>query len=292
MRFIFKNNSNQWRAGWDILLVVAIIFMLTMIVSFTLSLRIDSAPLFGSAEWLRVFKSNGLYILITVWFTIRVVHKRPLSSIGLTKLDGRRLFTGFLGGGLMLSAVVLFLWGLDSAILQGEWMEPQIDHLNVTNLIITALMAGIGEEVLFRGYIHHLLIKRLTVYWAVIITSVTFSLAHMANPGYTWIAAINIGLIACIFSLMTIRTGSLYFAIGFHIAWNLFQGYVYGISVSGETSQGVYRVLLSGSSWLTGGDFGLEGSLLATLILGLACAVILRIPVSRFRKNRGHERPF
>lgn len=289
MRFIFKNNSNQWRAGWDILLVVAIIFMLTMIVSFTLSLRINSVSLLGDAEWLRVFKSNGLYILITVWFTVRVIHKQPLSTIGLARFDGRRLFMGFLSGGILLSAVILLLWGTKYANFQGQWKVPQIDQLYISNLIITSFLAGICEEVLFRGYIQHLLIKRLTVYWAVIITSVAFSLAHMANPGYTWISAINIGLIACIFSLMTIRTRSLYFAIGFHIAWNLFQGYVYGISVSGESSQGIYQVLLSGSSWLTGGDFGLEGSLLATLILGLACVVILRIPISRLQRTSIHR---
>lgn len=284
MRFIFKNHSNQWRAGWDILFIVAIIFMMTMTFSFMLSLRIDSVPLFESGEWVRIFKSNGLYILITVLFTVRVVQKRPLSSIGLTRLDGRRLLTGFLSGGFLLTAVVLSLWGLDSAILQGEWIAPQIDHINITNLIITAFMAGICEEILFRGYIQHLLTKRLTVHWAVVITSVSFSLAHMANTGYTWISAINIGLLACIFSYMTIRTGSLYFSIGFHIAWNLFQGYVFGISVSGETSQGVYPVILSGQSWLTGGEFGLEGSLLATLILGLVCVVLILIPISRFRR--------
>lgn len=289
---MFKNTSNQWRAGWEILLVVATIFIMTMIVSFTLSLRIDSVPLFKSGEWVRIFKSNGLYILITVCFTVRVVHRRPLSSIGLARIDARQLFTGFLSGAFLLTAVVLFLWGLNHVFFQGEWLKPRFQYIDVISLVITAFMAGICEEILFRGYIQHLLSNRLSVPWAIFITSVTFSLAHMANPEYTWISAINIGFIACILSFMTLRTGNLYFAIGFHMAWNLFQGYVFGISVSGEMSQGIYPVILSGGSMLTGGGFGLEGSLLATLILGLVCVVILNLPASTFRRTSRFERPW
>ncbi|MNI68097.1 CAAX amino terminal protease self- immunity [compost metagenome] len=144
--------------------------------------------------------------------------------------------------------------------------------------MVTAFLAGIGEEVLFRGYIQHLLTGRIGAYWSVGITSVFFSLAHMGNPGYNWISALNIVIIAVIFSLLTLRTGRLYPAMAMHISWNLFQGYVYGVAVSGSAPHGLYTVKLSGQAWLTGGVFGLEGSLAVTLILLVALTGLLWLP--------------
>lgn len=148
-------------------------------------------------------------------------------------------------------------------------------RLDIVDLVITAILAGICEEILFRGFIQHLLASRVGLYWAVAITSVLFSLAHMANPGYNGICFLNIVLIALIFSTMVIRTGNLYFAIALHISWNLFQGYVLGIAVSGNIPHGLYSLKLTGADWMTGGEFGVEGSLVTTLVLGLVFVFML-----------------
>ncbi|AIQ15983.1 MULTISPECIES: CPBP family intramembrane glutamic endopeptidase [Paenibacillus] len=275
MHNLFRNKNRQIRAGWEILLLTAAIFAITMIVSFGVSLRVDSRQWFDQDGWVRIFKSNGLYMLITVWFTVRVLHKLPLISIGLPRPDGARFIQGFISGMLLLTCISLLLWGFGSATFQGEWANPQFMRLDMVDLVITAVIAGICEEILFRGFIQHLLASRVGLYWAVAITSVLFSLAHMANPGYNGICFLNIVLIALIFSTMVIRTGNLYFAIALHISWNLFQGYVLGIAVSGNTPHGLYSLKLTGADWMTGGDFGVEGSLVTTLVLGLVFVFML-----------------
>ncbi|MCY9529695.1 CPBP family intramembrane metalloprotease [Paenibacillus alvei] len=281
MRYMFKNRSNQLRAGWDILLVVAAIFVWKRVCTLGLSLLEDSG--FGADPdgWISVFKGLGLYILLVIWFAVKVVHKQPLASIGLTRPDGKRLCTGFICGTLFLTTVIMILLTLNIAHLQGDWSNPQWSRVDIIQLFIVSILAGISEEVLCRGYIQHLLSSRLSPYWAAFIISAGFSLGHMTNGGYTWISAINIALVSLIFSGMTIRTGNLYFAIALHAAWNLFQGYVFGVAVSGHPAEGIYVVGLHGAEWLSGGSFGLEGSAITTFVLGLACVLLVFVPVRR-----------
>ncbi|WP_379164124.1 CPBP family intramembrane glutamic endopeptidase [Paenibacillus sp. sgz5001063] len=283
MRYIFRNQTRQLRAGWELLLVAATIFLLVMVMTFGLSLRVNSRQLFDPDGWVRVFKSSGLYTLIVVRFTVRFIRRRPLSSIGLSRPDMKRFTQGFLSGTVLLTMVITVLWSLGNAAFQNAGLWPHFSQLDLPGLIVTACIAGICEEVLFRGYIQHLLASRLGTVWAIAITSVLFSAAHMANPGYNAISALNIVLIACVFSWATLRTGNLYFAMALHFSWNLVQGYVFGVSVSGKIPQGLYPVTLEGPAWMTGGSFGLEASILTTIVFGLVCTSLLLVTLMKQR---------
>lgn len=269
MRFIFINKSNQLRAGWEVLLAVAAMFVLKRICMLGLSLWTDSED-----GWVGLFNGLGLYILLVVWFVIKVIRKKPLASIGLVRPDGKRLLTGFLSGTLLLSTIIVILLALDIANVQGDWLHPQWGRIDFVDLFIVSILAGISEEVLCRGYIQQLLSSRLSPFWAMIIISAGFSFGHMINGGFTWISALNIALVSLVFSGVTFLTGHLYFAIAFHTAWNLFQGYVFGVPVSGHPVEGIYSMELQGANWLSGGSFGLEGSAITTLALGLVCAAM------------------
>lgn len=281
MRYMFKNRSNQLRAGWDILFVLAAMFVLKRVCTLGLSLWTDYGYGPDPDGWITVFKGLGPYILLVIWFAVKVVHRQPLASIGLTRPDGKRLCTGFLCGALLLTTVIVIMLTLDIAKLLGDWSNPQWGRVDVIHLFIVSILAGISEEVLCRGYIQHLLSSRLSPYWAAFIIAAGFSLGHMTNGSYTWISALNIALVSLIFSGVTIRTGNLYFAIAFHAAWNLFQGYVFGVAVSGHPTEGIYAVELHGAGWLSGGSFGLEGSAITTLVLGLACAGLVFVSAHR-----------
>jgi membrane protease YdiL (CAAX protease family) len=87
-----------------------------------------------------------------------------------------------------------------------------------------------------------------------------------------------------LFCLMIRRTGNLWFAIGFHAAWDWAETFFYGTPDSGLL--GVGRFLNSsvhGPNWLTGGSAGPEGSVFAILIL-LLCALLIncRFPTARY----------
>ncbi|MCA1291494.1 CPBP family intramembrane metalloprotease [Paenibacillus sp. alder61] len=269
MRFIFINKSNQLRAGWEVLLAVAAMFVLKRICMLGLSLWTDSED-----GWVGLFNGLGLYILFVVGFVVKVIRNKPLASIGLVRPDGKRLLTGFLSGASLLIAVIAIMLLLDIAKLQGDGMHPHWGRIDPVDLYVVSILAGISEEVLCRGYIQQLLSSRLSPFWAMIIISAGFSLGHMINGGFTWISALNIALVSLVFSGVTFLTGNLYFAVAFHTAWNLFQGYVFGVPVSGHPVEGIYSMELQGANWLSGGSFGLEGSAITTLALGLVCAAM------------------
>ena len=71
-------------------------------------------------------------------------------------------------------------------------------------------------------------------------------------------------------------TGSLWLALGTHAAWNLFEGPVYGLPVSGLalSPAPVITLSISGPSWLTGANFGPEAGLSSLLALAIGALVL------------------
>jgi hypothetical protein len=90
---------------------------------------------------------------------------------------------------------------------------------------------------------------------------------HAYNNSFNWIGMLNIFLIGVFFCQLYLKSMNLSIPIGFHFSWNLFQGPVFGFSVSGSTTQGIFKIeSLSGLKFPFEG-FGLEGSLISTLII-------------------------
>ena len=65
-----------------------------------------------------------------------------------------------------------------------------------------------------------------------------------------------------------------------HSAWNFAQGNLFGIPVSGLTGSPspLTATLSDGLTWVSGGDFGIEGGLAATAVLLLGCGIVLLLP--------------
>jgi hypothetical protein len=108
------------------------------------------------------------------------------------------------------------------------------------------------------------------------ITAALFGLAHVINPGATAISSINIMLTAGgLLGLSYVLTGELATPIGIHLAWNFFEGPVYGFAVSGTSSDASMLNLTQGGPKLwTGGDFGPEAGLLCTISCTIALVVV------------------
>jgi hypothetical protein len=84
--------------------------------------------------------------------------------------------------------------------------------------------------------------------------------------------SLNIGLAAILLGLAYIKTRSLASPIGIHLGWNWVHGSLLGLGVSGNEYKGFWEPTFNDSSnWLTGGDFGLEGSAVATAVCLAAC---------------------
>ncbi len=170
-------------------------------------------------------------------------------------------------GGMLLFGVVRSRWGLTAVSLKTVAMA-------LGWVFTSAIVGPIAEEVLNRGYWFQNIKRGWGPVAAIVVTSLLFGGLHLFNPNAEILGAVNIALSAAIWAAGMIWFRSLWFPIGWHIAWNFAQFFVVGlpnsgISVSSMGLEGSTLLVseLNGSHWLTGGDFGMEASVIKTIIL-------------------------
>jgi hypothetical protein len=154
--------------------------------------------------------------------------------------------------------------------------------LAVTLLIFT--IAAITEETLFRGYLLQTLGRAKLFYIGAILTSFLFASAHNNNPSASVFSWINTFLAGIWLAVAYFKTRNLWFPLGVHLAWNWIQGAFLGINVSGLSelaSAPILRVSETGTEFVTGGDYGIEGGIACTLALIISTAFIWFLPFLR-----------
>jgi membrane protease YdiL (CAAX protease family) len=287
------------RAGWSLLIFVAIlaafIFASNLIVH-RLNPAFAKGPVPG-AEFPPTFLLLSEFVpFVVVFFATWIMSKierRPNSTYGL---GGRRklphFVAGLIWGLIFLSLLVGMLWkaGLlmvDRRLLFGS------DVLRYGAIwLFGFLLVGFFEEYLVRGYLQYTLTRGLAgIYWAVFKTpvsqalgfwtsaiafSILFGLGHGSNPGESPIGLLSAGLAGMVFCFSLWRTGSLWWAIGFHTTWDWAQSFLYGVADSGMMAQ--HHLLAThpeGKPILSGGATGPEGSVFILAVLALACLIIV-----------------
>jgi hypothetical protein len=145
------------------------------------------------------------------------------------------------------------------------------------------MIQGPAEEVLFRGYVLDNARARWGVWWAVAISSVSFSLLHATNPAFGVLPFVNLTLFGVATALYKLRwdNGQLWGVFAIHSLWNWLQQVVFGLPNSGNASS-LENTLISVHpniglpDPISGGGFGPEGTLGATLVLAILIVVTVR----------------
>ncbi len=216
------------------------------------------------------------------WFYVHWWERRPAHE-----LSPIRAWPGFLAGlllgGLLFSGVVavLAVFGAYSIETVGNAGELRVA---VTNMLPKLMAGALMEELLFRLLALRLLERSFGTAWALVISSLLFGLAHLGNVGASPLISIMLGVeLGLLFGAAYLLTRSLWFCTALHLSWNFAQGAVFSIAVSGLSGDGWLRGNLVGPTWLTGGAFGAEGSVVS-LVLCLACTAILLMLAYRRRQ--------
>lgn len=132
------------------------------------------------------------------------------------------------------------------------------------------LLVGFFEEFLLRGYSQFTLTRAIGFWPAAILLSLVFGLIHSRNPGEQWPGLFAAAAIGFFFCLTLRRTGNLWFAVGFHMAWDWGETFIYSVPDSGTLFPGhLLKSSLHGPRWLTGGMVGPEGSVLCFVVIGM-----------------------
>ena len=215
---------------------------------------------------------------LTVAFLPRASWRR----VGLGPGAGRGVPLGLVMGLLGCGALVLVALPLGWARwvpIEAEALRFDLRAMPVLGLALLAVGAT-GEELFARGLLLQCLARALGPAAAVVLTSAGFAALHGANPGITALATCNTALFGAVFGVAVIRQRSLWLATGLHLGWNVAQAAL-GVNISGITIRlSDLNLRLGQPEWVTGGDYGFEGGVLATGTALALLAIVWRLPES------------
>ena len=141
------------------------------------------------------------------------------------------------------------------------------------------------EDFFMRGYSQWVLTQSMNFWPAAAFLSILFGLGHLLNPGEAKIGIVAVVCIGFLFCLTLRRTGTLWWAIGFHTSWDWGESYLYSVPDSGGVAPGhLLNSSFHGPDWLTGGSVGPEGSYLVFVLLAAVWILFSRVyPEVKYR---------
>jgi membrane protease YdiL (CAAX protease family) len=282
IKMLFWNTlQRRLRSLWRLVLQFGLMIVLLVLASFL--------PLGGEDKLLGNTVPLGIAMVGSVCLAGRFLDRRPFSDFGLR--IGRDWWID-LCFGLVLGA------GLQMAIfavqLAAGWIEITATwHVNSPGLsfgaamayaLIDCILVGFYEELFSRGYqlknlsegMRGVLGSRGAVIVSVLLSSAVFGLMHLLNEHASALGTFNIFVAGTFLAVGYALTGELAIPIGIHIAWNFFQGSVFGFPVSGyQHPASIISVRPVGEPLVTGGAFGPEAGLIGLWACMLGIYVII-----------------
>lgn len=280
MRKIFINEFGRLRSGWRALIFVGAFLAVLFLVATILRVILVALHELGHETPFVEYIADLVYrftlligALVAGYLCARFLEGLPWRSLGLTFHHAwlRDLVAGFAIGFVALAVAV----GIAAAggglrfSFGGGFLSLARSLVGVTPLLFVAALA---EEAIFRGYTLQTFARARLAWVGVLVTLMFFGYVHISNPnampGMTFT---NTALAGLWLAVGYLRTRSLWFPLGLHLSWNWALGWFFGLPVSGFTL--VSHPLLKGTDlgpvWLTGGSYGIEGGVAATVALAL-----------------------
>ncbi|HEY0263763.1 MAG TPA: type II CAAX endopeptidase family protein [Granulicella sp.] len=283
------------RAGWGLLIFV-LIFSLLVSGGHALAAHLHrhAAPA-GSEEtpW-ALYTTEGLSLVIialTTWIMSRI-EGRSVGDYGFGGSHAWSRFFAGLGWGVTFLTLLVLALRMSGLLVFSDLLLHDLSSLRYGAIwLIGFLLVGLVEESLLRGYLQLTLARGLAAlyepiaprrsralgFWtAALLLSFLFGLSHQSNHGESPLGVAAAGLAGLVFCLSLWRTGSLWWAIGFHASWDWAQSFLYGVADSGiMVSHRLLATHPAGTPLMSGGATGPEGSLYILPTLALVAAVIV-----------------
>ena len=229
---------------------------------------------------LATLAGSGFLILGAIIYC-RAFEKRSLFTIGFTKrgILPEYLF-GIALGAVMISIPVLICHVSGCVTIS---FNQDFSPLYLLLFLFAFILQGMGEEAIFRGYLLTTLCRRNHEWVAIVVSSLMFAVFHIPNQSFGFISFINITLFGIFAAVFMLKRGSIWAVGAIHTVWNFMQGNIFGFSVSGNPKiPALFNAADHGfGTILSGGDFGIEGGLGATVILLIALLLALMMPAKK-----------
>ena len=280
------------RAGWSVLLFFTLVALLgTSLVTLLTHLHLmpTGAPTVLTPRFSAINKFLEFAVLAIPALIMSLIERRPFARYGFsTRRMLPDLLAGLFWGLAALSLLVGVLLLTHNLAFDGLLLHGAAASGYAFKWALVFFLVGLGEEFTFRGYLQYTVARgvagitramdpsnrhtHLISFWvtAFLFSFCFFILAHMGNGGETFLGLFLVGLAGTVFAFSLYRSGTLWWAIGLHTAWDWAQSYLYGTPDSGNLVAG--HLLAShpiGPRLLSGGADGPEGSIfgIPTLLL-------------------------
>ncbi|HEX9119730.1 MAG TPA: type II CAAX endopeptidase family protein [Terriglobales bacterium] len=266
---LWLDNQGRVRPGWRFLLGAVVAVIANFI-----AIGVAGPLSHGQTRLLEALYRPLTMVLLLGGYALLLmsadqVHERLFSAMGLGKFPGwvrQALWGAAIGTALTVVAVLWIVIFGDLRAVSFSISKHALALALVELFILST--AAMGEELMFRGYPFHRLVETTGPVFAVVVMSSLFGFAHGGNPHASKLAVVNTCAIGALLCTAYLRTGALWMSWGIHFAWNTALGLVFGLPVSGLANFAVIlRTRASGPRWVTGGAYGIEGSVVGTIVI-------------------------
>ncbi|MFD7062405.1 CPBP family intramembrane glutamic endopeptidase [Streptomyces sp. NPDC059906] len=223
----------------------------------------------------------GAVLAVAVyWAVMRFVARRSMPELARPGAVTRALSGAAIGFAFITVSMLMLLTEFSFTERPGSALSI------VASMAAMQLGAAVTEELIFRGLALQALEKMWGSWAALTTTAVLFGLLHLANPDATlWSSAAIAVEAGVLLGAAFLWTRNIWFVVGLHFAWNTTLGLI-GIPVSGHASEGLMTTNPTGPELLTGGDFGLEASIVPVVV-----SLLIAIPMLIAAHRRGNLVP-
>jgi membrane protease YdiL (CAAX protease family) len=265
------------RPGWGLAFyIIALLFLQKLAVDLAWARDLGSSGL-----WSMMLEEFGNFIAAALpAIVLARVERRPWETYGLplNARFGKLFVAGTAWGFAGISVLMLALYGAHAFHFGHIVLHGARGARFAVFWAVMFLLVGWFEEFLFRGYTLFTLARGIRFWPAAIVLSAAFGLIHLRNGGEQWEGALAAAAIGFFFCFTLLRTGNLWFAVGFHAAWDWGETFFYSVPDSGTVFPGhLLSSSLRGPAWLSGGSAGPEGSVLCFAVIALAWIALDRV---------------
>ncbi|MBZ5567843.1 MAG: CPBP family intramembrane metalloprotease [Acidobacteriia bacterium] len=270
------SDDGRLRPAWRFLLGALAAFVANF-----LAIGVAESAAHGRLRLLEaVYRSTTLLLLLAAFALLLIaadqVHEGLLRAMGLGRFPGwlRQAGLGMAMGTALVCVAVAWIAATADLAVKVD-LGARTLTLAMAELFILATGA-MAEEMMFRGYPFHRLLEAAPAPLAVVVMSALFAAAHGANPHASKLAMVNTFAISVLLCVAYLRTRALWLPWGIHFAWNTVLGTVFGLPVSGLTDFAVIvKTRARGPRWVTGGAYGIEGSVVGAIVILLGFIPVL-----------------
>ncbi len=214
---------------------------------------------------------TAILAIISYTYLFKLYEKREISEFSKKGII-KNLSIGIGIGAILQSLTILVIY------LKGGYSVLSVNPiLFILPPLTLGITSAIIEETLFRGIIFRIPEEKLGSYISLLISALIFGAMHISNPNSSLSAGIGLAIQAgLLLGAAYIYSRNLWFPIAIHFAWNFTQSAIFGANVSGtEISKTLISSRIEGAEWFTGGQFGPEGSIQATIFCLIATIILL-----------------